>query len=114
MEELLVHLQYSKTLLYIALGTIILTYIIHFFFKDFRYPKYLPGALLLIIGGFTLINSEYAARKLVGIDNIFMGIVAVGSGIVGLCFALILGVYNKEKKNKNNKKSKKQVEKEEA
>ena len=103
MHELLTHLEYSKTLFYIVIGTIILTYIIHFFFKEYRYPKYLPGFLLIIIGGFTLFSTEYGGRDIISIDSIFMGIVALGSGVVGLFFALILGVYNKERKEKRIK-----------
>lgn len=103
MGELLVHLEYSKILFYIILATIILTYTIHFFFKVYRYPKYLPGLALVSIGFFNLLTTEYGKTKLVGIDNIFMAIVAFTSGIVGLFFALILGVYNKEKKVKKKK-----------
>lgn len=109
MEELLIHLEYSKPLLYFVFATIILTYMTHIFFKKWKYLKYLPGLLLLILGLLNLYFTEYGARKLVGIDNIFMGIVSVGSGIVGIFFALILGIYNKEKryKDKNHKKEKK-------
>lgn len=103
MDEFIEHLEYSKVLFYIVTGTIILTYVIHFFFKEYRYPKYMPGLLLIIIGGFTLFTTEYGGSGIISIDNIFMGIVAFGSGIVGLFFGLILGVYNKEKKKKKIK-----------
>lgn len=101
MEELLIHLNYSKILLYIAFGIILITYITHFFFKKNKYIKYLPGFILFIFGGLNLFSMEYETTKLTRIDSIFMGIVALGSGIVGMFFALILGVYNKEKKKRD-------------
>ena len=66
----------------------------------------MPGFFLIFIGFYSLFN-RYGSTKLLGVDNIFIAISIFISGIIGMCFAWILGVYNKDKKKKNKKEKNK-------
>ena len=45
MEELTQHLEYTKLLAYISLGIMVIIYIVHRFFRKYKWAKYLPGLI---------------------------------------------------------------------
>lgn len=101
MGEFLEHLEYAKLLGYTSLASIIITYITHrLFMKHNRGIKYLPGIFLICIGLYNLYIVGNDLTRTAGISNLVLFLIGVGSGFIGLLFGLILGVYNKERKEK--------------
>ena len=103
MEELTQHLEYTKLLAYISLGIMVIIYIVQRFFRKYKWAKYLPGLILILFGFYSLLTIEKDSFQSEGIGNLVSFLVSTGSGVIGLFFALILGVYNKEKKTKKGK-----------
>ncbi len=111
MDEFLDHLEYAKLFGYISLASIIITYITHRIFrKTNRGIKYLPGILLISIGVYNLYTVGNDLTRSAGISNLVLFMIGVGTGLIGLLFGLILGIYNKEKKLKKIKHKQKDSE----
>lgn len=105
MEEFLLHLEYVKLIGYVAVFSIVITFITYLIFKKYRLVKYIPGTIFLALGLYSIytINSDLSSPE--GLNKIVVFLIGFGGGIVSLLTGLILGVYNKEKKVKKNKKS---------
>lgn len=109
MKELLDYLEYAKLLGYASLAIIVITYIVHVISREYRWPKYIPGLIMLGIGIYSLFTLGNDATWLKGgVTNIVITLTSMGSGIIGLFFGLILGIYNKPVKKKRIKKDKKE------
>lgn len=106
MNELLDHLEYAKLLGYVSLGIMVITYIAHAIFREHRWPKYIPGLIVIVIGMYSLWTLGSDSSWIKGISNMVTILIGMGSGVMGLFFGLILGVYNKPKKIKKLKDSK--------
>lgn len=105
MDELLNYLEYAKLLIYFSLGIMVITYIVYRIFNDKNWAKYIPGLIVISIGIFTLFTLGSSFSLFKGIKDMVIILISLGSGMMGLFFALILGVYNKPieaKKNKEN------------
>lgn len=98
MNELLQHLEYGKILLYFSIAAIILTIITHFLLKRFRFVKYFPGLIFMFIGLYYLykVGNDFTSSD--SLNNILFFMLSFGAGIIGLLSALIIGIFNKEKK----------------
>lgn len=105
MEDLLKHLENWEIILYVSLACIGLTIIADILFKKYRYVKYIPGLIFIIIGVFNIYLVLDALTETQSIKNISLFILLVAGGIIGLLTALIIGIYKKPikvKQSKNN------------
>lgn len=84
------------TILAIAVS-IVLTIAINFLCRNLRFAKYLPGLLLVFVGIislFLVINRLFDPESL---DNLFIFVVGISSGLIALIFALIIGILTSDK-----------------
>lgn len=103
MAELKLHLDNGRLLIYISIITMIATIVTHLIFKKYRFMKYVPGFILLIIGVYNLymVSSELTSSE--SIKNILLFVIYFIAGFVGLFSGLIIGIYNKPRKSKVKK-----------
>ncbi len=97
MKEFLEYFEYARAYIFIALGIMIVTLILHLLFKKHKYVKYIPGIVLLPIGLYGLFGIASAEDLIKGISKFMIFIIGVGGGFVGLLTALMLGGYSKDK-----------------
>lgn len=104
LKELLEYASDSMIIFYASLAAILLTIIIHFLFRKYsRFPKYIPGLIMIVIGIsslFTVLDSIVEAESL---DQLMNFIIFLVGGFVGVFSALILGVYDKPRKRRRKK-----------
>ncbi|NLD18244.1 MAG: hypothetical protein GX666_11790 [Tissierellia bacterium] len=94
-ELIQTHDDYLRMILFATLAMLIITFAVNYFTERIRFPKYLPGLISLIIGVIMLaglIPNLYLKEYL---GNVVISMVAIGVGIVGLAFGMILGVLFK-------------------
>lgn len=104
MEELLNYTGYGKSLAFIFLGAIVVTYIFHRLFRQQRWAKYMPSLGMLIFGLYNLTEIDISSNTFLQ-DNSLMGFVTgIAGGLATLLFGLILGVFNKPKKVRKSRK----------
>lgn len=96
MKEFLEYFEYARSYIFICLGIIALTFIIHFLFRKYKVAKYMPGLILIPIGLFGLLRLVSAGDLLDGIGSLMIFIIGIGGGIVGLLTGLIIGIYTKK------------------
>lgn len=87
------HTQYMMLAIYIMIGAIAVTFIINFISGGLSFLKYLPGLILILVGIFSLFSVINALFKPESLDNIIIFVIAVGSGLVAIIFAAILGTF---------------------
>ena len=100
MKELLNYLENGETLLFVALSAVIITLISHFVFKKYRFVKYVPGLIYMALGVYNLLMVFDDLVSANSMDNILLFLILFASGIIGLFFALIIGIYNKPRRAK--------------
>ncbi|MDO5028015.1 MAG: hypothetical protein Q4E36_02005 [Bacillota bacterium] len=93
------HNEYVTMILFSVLAMMVVVFAVHYFTEKIRFPKYLPGLIVLISGILMFIRYLPKLTDKAFIDDIVMACLLIGLGIIGLCFALILGVIFKVKKN---------------
>lgn len=98
----------NSSFIMLTLGAIILgvviTFIVNFAAKDLKFIKYLPGLALVFIGIislFMVINRLFNPESL---NNLFIFVLGVSSGLVSLIFALIIGIATSDKNRYKKKK----------
>ncbi|MDO5725569.1 MAG: hypothetical protein Q4P29_04615 [Tissierellia bacterium] len=89
--------EYIMICFYVALAAVVVTYIVHFATRKIRFPKYIPGLILMGFGivNFFRIYSELFVKET--IPSIATSIATIGGGLIALCYALILGIINKNR-----------------
>lgn len=92
------HNEYLTMILFAVLAMMVVVFAVHFFTERIRFPKYLPGLIVLIVGIVMFIGLIPKLTDKAYLDNIVMACLLIGLGIIGLCFGLILGVIFKVKK----------------
>lgn len=107
LNELLLYKDDSMVMIYMSLAAIVLTSITHFIFrKHNRFMKYLPGIILTGIGIYYLYSVLGNLVDTESLAEIMSFVTFVVSGFIGILVALILGIYEKPRKDKSKKKSK--------
>lgn len=100
----------SNILIYVSLALMAITLLTHFIFKKIRVIKYLPGLIVVIIGIYNFYEVMNNITAMSSLPNLLLFIVGVVSGLVGLLFALIIGIFvkpvKKRKKRLNRNESK--------
>lgn len=95
MEELLVHLEFGKTLGIVALATIVATITIYFIFRKGRIAKYIPGLIFILIGLYNLYNIGTETSLLDNANTLFLIVITMISGFIGISTGLIIGIITK-------------------
>lgn len=103
--------EYTPIVFYVMIGMMVITFVVHFFTGSIKFAKYIPGLVALVFGLITLASTFSTLFEKETLNTLIASMLGIGGGIIGLCFALILGVVAKKKKYK--KSSKEQVEEEE-
>lgn len=85
----------SNLLIYVSLAVMAITLITHLIFKKVRPIKYLPGLIVLIIGIFNFYEVMHNITAESSLPNLLLFIVGVVSGLIGVFFALIIGILVK-------------------
>lgn len=98
MKDLLNHLEYTKLFLVISIGMIALTYLIHILFRRKIIIKFIPGIIALIVGIYVLVTIDPRIIFLDDINNLSIFVIGTSVGLVGICVATIIGVFNKNKR----------------
>lgn len=104
LNEMLDYMGYGKSLVFIFLGAMVVTYLFHRFFKGQRWVKYVPGLAMLIFGLYSLTRIDIASSNFIQDDSITSFVTGVAGGLATLLFGLILGVFNKPKKVKKKRR----------
>lgn len=100
LNEILDYMGYGKSLVFIFLGAMVVTYIFHRFFKEQRWVKYMPGLAMLIFGLYSLTRIDISSSNFIHDNSITSFVTGMAGGLATLLFGLILGVFNKPKKVK--------------
>lgn len=107
LNELLLYKDDSIVMIYMSVAAMILTTITHFIFrKQNRFMKYLPGIILIGIGIYYLYSVLGSLVDIESLAEIMSFVTFVVSGFIGILIALMLGIYEKPRKDKSKKKSK--------
>lgn len=97
MDEFIIHLEFAKTLGIVAIIAIILTLIIYLVFKNNKAVKYIPGLIFILIGLYNLFYLGRESSTVDGVNRIFIILVTMIGGFVGLSTGLIIGIIKKGK-----------------
>lgn len=94
-ELIQTHDEYLRMILFATLAMLIITFAVNYFTKRLRFPKYLPGLISLIVGILMLVGLLPNLYLKEYLGNLVISMVAIGVGVVGLAFGMILGVLFK-------------------
>lgn len=97
MEEFIVHLEFAKILGIVSIITMILTLITYLVFRSNRVVKYIPGLILILIGFYNLFYLGRESSTINGVNKIFIILVTMIGGFIGLSTGLIIGIIKKNK-----------------
>lgn len=97
MEELIIHLEFAKILAIIAIGAIIITIISYIIARKNRVVKYIPGLILIILGVYNLFYLGQDTSTIEGFNRLYVVIISMISGFIGLSTGLIIGILTKDK-----------------
>ena len=107
LEQLVVHLEFGKVLIIIALVSILLTCLMYFIVRKnpkYKLVKYIPGFIFTIVGGYNLFNIGINLPDTEDFYMVLATIIFIVAGLIGLLTGLIIGIVKKEKKVKKKKK----------
>ena len=97
----------------VSLFAIIGTYLIYWITNKNRFMKYIPGLILGFVALYKLYTGWLRVTKPEGISDISLAITLGVTGLVSLCFSMILGVIRKPKRRLKVKKIRRRVPKNE-
>ncbi len=101
----------SRMIIYVTLAVMGITLLTHLIFKKIRIMKYLPGLIVLGIGLFNLYSVKDTITADASLVNLLLFIIGTVAGLVGILFALIIGIYVKPVKRKRRKTKSKEAKK---
>lgn len=90
--------EYTPIVFYVMIGIVVITFVVHFFTGSIKFAKYIPGLVALVFGLITLASSFPTLFEKETLNTLIAAMLGIGGGIIGLCFALVLGVISKKKK----------------
>lgn len=73
---------------------IFITLVLNFVARKLKFVKYLPGILLIFIGLFSIFSVIDNLFDPASLNNIFIFITCVASGLASILFALIIGILS--------------------
>lgn len=96
-ELVQVHNEYLNIILFSVIFIMVITFVLSHFTEKIRFPKYLPGLVAFLVGMFIFVSSMPHLYEKAYLDRLFWAMTGIGSGLIGLCFGAILGVFSKKK-----------------
>ena len=93
----------SRMIIYVTAAVMGITLLTHLIFRKIRIMKYLPGLIVLGIGLFNLYTVKDTLTADESLVNLLLFIIGTVAGLVGMLFALIIGIYSKPVKRKRRK-----------
>ena len=93
----------SSMIIYVTAAVIGITLLTHLIFRKIRIMKYLPGLIVLGIGLFNIYSIKDNLTADESLVNLLLFIIGTVAGLVGMLFALIIGIYSKPVKRKKRK-----------
>lgn len=97
MKDIIVHLEFAKILALVCFIVVIFTVVLFLIVKNNRIIKYIPGFILIIVGIYNLFYLGQDSTTVDGINRLYMIIISMISGLIGLSSGLIIGIIKKEK-----------------
>lgn len=97
MKDFIVHLEFAKILALVCFIVVIFTVVLFLIVKNNRIIKYIPGFILIIVGIYNLFYLGQDSTTVDGINRLYMIIISMISGLIGLSSGLIIGIIKKEK-----------------
>lgn len=97
-ELIQTHDEYLQMILFAVLAMLIVTFVVNYFTERIRFPKYLPGLISLIVGMIMLARLVPYLYMKEYLGDLVIAMVAIGTGVIGLAFGMILGVLFKHPK----------------
>lgn len=97
MKDIIVHLEFAKILALVCFIVVIFTVVLFLIAKNYRIIKYIPGFILIIVGIYNLFYLGQDSTTVDGINRLYMIIISMISGLIGLSSGLIIGIIKKEK-----------------
>lgn len=94
-ELIQTHDEYLRIILFATLAMLVVTFVVNYFTERLRFPKYLPGLISLVIGMVMLVGLMPKLYMKEYLGNLVMSMIAIGVGVIGLCFGMIIGVLFK-------------------
>lgn len=85
----------SNILIYVSIAVMAITLLTHLIFKNIRPIKYIPGLVVLIIGVLNFYEVMHNITEESSLPNLLLFIVGIVSGLMGIFFALIIGIIVK-------------------
>jgi len=98
MEELIVHLEFGKVIAITSAIVIIITIITDVIFRKYSLVKYVPGTIIIIIGLFNLLKVGVENIGLDDFNRMFLVLITLITGFIGICTGLIIGIIRKDKR----------------
>lgn len=87
----------------VTVGVMAITLVTYLLFKRIRVLKYLPGFIVLLIGLYNLNSVLDILTAESSLPVLLLAVIGVVAGLVGMLFALIIGIIAKPvKKRKRN------------
>lgn len=101
--ELAEYFDNASLMVGVTVGVMALTLVTYFLFKKIRILKYLPGFIVLFIGLYNLNSVLDVLTAESSLPVLLLAVIGVVAGLVGMLFALAIGIFAKpEKKRKRN------------
>ncbi len=101
MEDMVVHLEFAKILAIVVLISILFTVLVYYIFRKqrkYRFLKYIPGFILILIGMYNLMNLGINLPGINEFSKILIIVTSVVGGFISLSTGLIIGIINKGRK----------------
>ncbi len=108
MGELMAYTDNTKILLYATLGAVIITFIFYLIFKEYRFVKYLPGSIIVLLALYNLLLIFDSITEKSSLKNLELFLILAVSGFSSIFFALLIGIYTKQRKVNRKRKVKKE------
>ena len=108
MTELLTFLYDARgrimMLLILTVAVIVVTYLIYTLSGRSGIIKYLPGALLVVAGFYYLYQGLQRLTEQAGLNELVSAVMFIVIGLVGVAFAMILGIYHQGEGQKTKRR----------
>ena len=101
--ELAEYFDNASLMVGVTAGVMALTLITYFLFKKIRIIKYLPGFIVLMIGLYNLNTVLDVLTAESSLPVLLLAVIGIVAGLVGMLFALVIGILAKPVKKKRRK-----------
>jgi hypothetical protein len=103
MLELAGYFDNARFMLTATAGVALMTLVAFLIFRKLRFVKYLPGLIVLFMGVHNFYSVMHVLTAESSLEVLLMAIIGVVAGLVGLLFALILGIIAKPVKRRKRR-----------